>query len=246
MRSRDGDDQEYVVSVDLSICVNVKKGGYRPKSAFLLTSCLNQFNVEGKIVLDLGCGETGIIAHYALARGAKKVIGVDIDPSAIAHANRASLASCKIMWVVSDLFGNLGKRKLDMIITNPPQMPMSDVDRTRLLDWHDTSGPTGRELILKTLEEGRSFLNPHGEIFLLVFDFLGVKKSFNSSPSLFEIAESLGYSCEVLENYSRMVRLGGQTAKNLAWINEVYPRYEFRRRGGNISYGVSVVRLKIQ
>lgn len=41
--------------------------------------------VKGKLVVDLGCG-SGILALAALAMGAKKVIGIDIDTEAITHA----------------------------------------------------------------------------------------------------------------------------------------------------------------
>lgn len=41
--------------------------------------------VQGKNVLDLGCG-SGVLALCAAAQGANSVVGIDIDPAAIEHA----------------------------------------------------------------------------------------------------------------------------------------------------------------
>ena len=43
--------------------------------------------VKDKSILDIGCG-SGILALSALLLGAKSAIGVDIDPEAIAHAQK--------------------------------------------------------------------------------------------------------------------------------------------------------------
>lgn len=40
--------------------------------------------VEGKVVVDLGCG-SGVLGLFALQLGAKKVYGLDIDPNALEH-----------------------------------------------------------------------------------------------------------------------------------------------------------------
>lgn len=57
---------------------------------------LEQADLEGKTVVDFGCG-SGILAIAALKLGAKKVIGIDIDPQAIeasqANAQRNEVAS---------------------------------------------------------------------------------------------------------------------------------------------------------
>lgn len=210
----------------------------------MLTSSLNQFDFVHKKILDLGCGETGILAHYALARKASRVVGVDIDPSAISHAKNCSSKSHDVTWVVSDLFKNLCHNRFDIILTNPPQLPMSDKDRMTLIDWHDASGSSGRELIERLLHDAISYLEPGGEIFLLAFDFLGINESYNHSPSLSDVSRKLGYSVSVIETVSKQIRPGGKTEKSLPWIKQVYPRYTFQVNELGIHFKMSIVRFK--
>lgn len=55
--------------------------GTHPTTALCL-EWLESLNLDGKTVIDFGCG-SGILAIAALKLGAKKVIGIDIDPQAI-------------------------------------------------------------------------------------------------------------------------------------------------------------------
>lgn len=55
--------------------------GTHPTTALCLR-WLDQAQVEGKVVVDFGCG-SGILAIAALKLGAKRVIGIDIDPQAL-------------------------------------------------------------------------------------------------------------------------------------------------------------------
>lgn len=234
----------FIVSKTFDLCIKVKKNGYVPKSAFLLTSSLNQFDFAHKKVLDLGCGETGILAHYALARKASRVVGLDIDPSAIAHVKNCSSKSSEATWIVSDLFNNLSHDRFNVILANPPQLPMSDEDRMTLIDWHDASGSGGRELIERLLLEAIKYLEPSGEIFMLTFDFLGIIESYNHLPSLSHISRELGYSISVIETFSKPIRLGGKTEQNLPWIRKVYPRYVFQISELGIHFKMSIVHFK--
>lgn len=55
--------------------------GTHPTTALCLT-WLDGLNLQGKTVVDFGCG-SGILSLAALKLGAKKVIGIDIDPQAL-------------------------------------------------------------------------------------------------------------------------------------------------------------------
>jgi len=61
-------------------------------------------DVEGKTVLDLGCG-TGMLALGAALRGPERVVGVDIDPAPLGTArdNERKVASTtSVSWVRAD------------------------------------------------------------------------------------------------------------------------------------------------
>ncbi len=79
-------------------------------------------------VVDLGTG-TGRLAIGAVLMGAEEVIGVDVDPRAIAIAvENAAKVRVQVEWIVGDI-ETLGKR-FDTVVMNPPygtRSPHKDV-----------------------------------------------------------------------------------------------------------------------
>ncbi len=77
-------------------------------------------NIIGKTVLDLGCG-TGRLALGAAFLGAKEVVGVDIDKTAIRtalkNAEKLGLKD-KVQWIIADIDAVHGK--FDTVLQNPP------------------------------------------------------------------------------------------------------------------------------
>jgi putative methylase len=77
-------------------------------------------DIVGKDVLDLGCG-TGRLALGAAFLGAKNVVGVDIDRTAVAiaseNARSKGLAPCT-NWITADIDAVVGK--FDTVLENPP------------------------------------------------------------------------------------------------------------------------------
>jgi len=77
-------------------------------------------DVIGKTVLDLGCG-TGRLALAASYLGAKFVVGVDIDKTAIKTAAENSekvRVKSNVQWVVGDVAAITGS--FDTVLMNPP------------------------------------------------------------------------------------------------------------------------------
>ena len=76
-------------------------------------------DIDGKKVLDLGCG-TGRLSIGASIIGAKDVVGIDIDQLAIFQAkkNQKNVNVPKIQWIISDIMTIRGK--FDTVIQNPP------------------------------------------------------------------------------------------------------------------------------
>lgn len=77
-------------------------------------------DIIDKKVLDLGCG-TGRLALGAAFLGAKQVIGVDIDKTAVRVAFKNSEKTGlknRVQWIVADIGAVHGK--FDTVIQNPP------------------------------------------------------------------------------------------------------------------------------
>lgn len=75
-------------------------------------------DLEGKRVVDLGCG-TGIFAIGAALLGAREVVGVDVDDTSleVARASAARLGA-RVEWVASDVAAWRGAA--DTVVMNPP------------------------------------------------------------------------------------------------------------------------------
>ncbi|MBN1109305.1 MAG: 50S ribosomal protein L11 methyltransferase [Methanomassiliicoccales archaeon] len=87
-------------------------------AADLLFEALARGDVEGKSVLDLGCG-TGVLGIGASLLGAKRVLGVDRDPQAIEQARANALrvgASVEFQEMGVDEM----REGMDTVIMNPP------------------------------------------------------------------------------------------------------------------------------
>lgn len=75
-------------------------------------------DIAGNGVIDLGTG-TGRLAIGAAFLGAERVVGVDIDPTAIAFAREnARAVDVEVEWVVDDLQAVQGT--FDTVVMNPP------------------------------------------------------------------------------------------------------------------------------
>ncbi|MFA5333402.1 MAG: METTL5 family protein [Candidatus Nanoarchaeia archaeon] len=88
-------------------------------AADLLWTAYMNDDLTTKTIIDAGCGN-GILGIGALMLGAKKVIFIDIDPSAIKATNETlrELKLNNFEVVNSNIFDYNGKA--DVLITNPP------------------------------------------------------------------------------------------------------------------------------
>lgn len=75
-------------------------------------------DVEGKRVVDLGCG-TGVFAIGAALLGAAEVVGVEVDAAALALAREhAARLKAAVAWVEQDVAAWDGRA--DTVVMNPP------------------------------------------------------------------------------------------------------------------------------
>ncbi len=136
---------------------------YEPaEDTFLLISALQKMDLEGKDILEIGTG-SGIVALF-LAKSAKKVLAIDINPEAVKCAKEnAELNGIKnAEFLESDLFENV-KEKFDLIVFNPPYLPDEKISKDVALD----GGKDGRKVIERFLKDAPKFLKSRGKIILL-------------------------------------------------------------------------------
>lgn len=87
-------------------------------AADVLFTAFSFGDVEGKKVVDLGCG-SGILSIGAALLGAEKVTGIDVDPMALEDArHNIDLAGVEVELKCMDI-GELDMRA-DTVIMNPP------------------------------------------------------------------------------------------------------------------------------
>jgi len=90
-------------------------------AARILTLAAYTYNdIEGKTVYDLGCG-AGRLAIGAALLGARQVVGIDVDPTAIRMAKR-NVARLKLRETVDLIAGDIAALDgfCDVVIQNPP------------------------------------------------------------------------------------------------------------------------------
>ncbi|QYN41716.1 50S ribosomal protein L11 methyltransferase [Gilliamella sp. ESL0443] len=122
--------------------------GTHPTTALCLT-WLDSLDLNNKIVIDYGCG-SGILAIAALKLGAKRVIGVDIDPQAIqasrANAERNNVSEKIELYLAKDLPKNL---QADVVVANILAGPLKELE-PQINNLVKTNGKLGLSGILAT------------------------------------------------------------------------------------------------
>ncbi|UAB70151.1 50S ribosomal protein L11 methyltransferase [Vibrio sp. SCSIO 43132] len=100
--------------------------GTHPTTSLCL-EWLDGLDLEGKTVIDFGCG-SGILAIAAIKLGASKVIGIDIDPQAIqasrANAERNGVAEQLELFLPQDQPDNL---VADVVVANILAGPLREL-----------------------------------------------------------------------------------------------------------------------
>ncbi|MCQ2387620.1 MAG: peptide chain release factor N(5)-glutamine methyltransferase [Clostridia bacterium] len=110
----------YKIKVDESVLIP------RPETELLVENGLKLINGESE-VLDL-CTGSGAIAIAINKESKAKVVASDISLDALNKAKEnAKINNAEVEFIESDLFDNLGNRKFDVIISNPPYIKSEDI-----------------------------------------------------------------------------------------------------------------------
>ena len=104
------------------LTIEVAAGVFHPRFFFttkLLWKYLSGKKIEGKKVLELGCG-SGWLSLEASRKGAS-VTAVDINPTAVQMLKKNALKNgVKLEVMASNLFSSIQGRKFDLVLINPP------------------------------------------------------------------------------------------------------------------------------
>ena len=195
--------------------------GYIPKSGLCFYDILNKYSLN-KSVLDLGCGEMGIISLFAIEGGAQMVTAVDIDSGCVSWLSH--IKKCysldKLQVFKSDMFQDV-KSLYDIIVSNPPIMPMEQMTDKNI---HDSGGYDGRLYLYKIIKEAFCHLNKNGCLYLSAFSFLGTDTRTGYQESLKEYTLNLGYnSFNVVKNIIKPLSEKSVTYNQLPYIRKIYP-----------------------
>lgn len=138
----------------------------RFRSSISFAKYISRQICEDKIVFDIGCGP-GNLGILAALNGAKKVISVDINPSAVENTkeNVTRLKLGKIIDVrEGSVFDPVGQEKADVILFHPPfHHEKISANHTRLMNSVSTDDFNVLDKFFKNLND---HLNPEGKVYL--------------------------------------------------------------------------------
>ena len=141
--------------------------------------------------LDMGCG-SGILAIVLAKLGAGKVVAVDSNPRAtkLAEENAAlNNVSSRVTALTSNMFSALGENRFDLIVSNPPSLPITPHGK-RLP--HFFAGEDGRDFVDELIAKSLDFLNEGG-----ILEF--VNTSLISIEKTKQMLKQRGFHTEILD-----------------------------------------------
>ncbi|MBU2477172.1 methyltransferase [Candidatus Micrarchaeota archaeon] len=144
---------------------------FADESDFLVNNLIVDKNDE---VLDV-CTGSGIQA-ICCAEKSGKVIAVDVNKRALSFAGfntKLNNLEGQIELIHSDLFAKIPKKKFDLIVSNPPFIPVPNEKNWFL---HGSAGYDGLKIVKRILKESKKYLKPKGKLQIITHSFGAAKK----------------------------------------------------------------------
>jgi release factor glutamine methyltransferase len=123
-------------------------------------------------IVDAGCGSGAIAVTLQIETGAL-VLGTDISAAALAvAADNGRRLGARVEWAQCDLLSAIAGASVDMIVSNPPYVPLGDRAglQREVRDYEPEvalfAGPTGFEIYEKLVADAARVLRPGGWLVL--------------------------------------------------------------------------------
>ncbi|MEO0530836.1 MAG: peptide chain release factor N(5)-glutamine methyltransferase [Planctomycetota bacterium] len=182
----------------------------RPETELLVVTALDRLkerSIDAPMIADVGTGTGAIAIAIAKHCEAAKVIAIDVEPRAVALANKNAEThgvSERVYATESDLFARLkASRTFDLIVSNPPYVTTNElIDLEPTVRDHEPhlaldGGPEGTDVIQRVLAEAPKRLNEGGELLIEI------------SPMIAERVESLVQNTPGLDFVAHLKDLAG-------------------------------------
>ena len=139
----------------------------RPETE-LLVETIVKLNPQPGILIDIGTGSGAIAITLALELD-RRFIATDLSFAAIevAKANAVRLGA-QVDFLTTDLFRSIASESADIIVSNPPYVPLADRDslQREVRDWEPSlalfGGASGLCVYQRLIPEARRVLKPGG------------------------------------------------------------------------------------
>ncbi len=116
----------------------------------------------GRDVLDLGCGGGVVGISLAVADPSRRVVGADLCGEAVAAAwFNAVLNAVAYSAFQGDLYAPVGERRFDLILADPPAVPVPDELSSPV---YGNGGTSGDRLMRRIVQEAAPVLRPGGRL----------------------------------------------------------------------------------
>ncbi len=134
--------------------------------------------VTGRVALDLGAG-SGILAIVLARQGYERVIATDANLDAVKLTKlnaRLNHVSGYLTSLAGDLFMPVSGQKVDVIVCNPPQLPMPQPSTDSKASFY-YAGAEGRVILDQLISQASDFLNPGGVLALVTTSLVNIERT---------------------------------------------------------------------
>ncbi len=179
-------------------------------------------NIEHHSALEVGCGNgliTAALAHHC--KGLREIFSIDINFGAVSRTRRNVFSSLDFIanpsqpttyFICGPFQPDLIARKFDLVVCNPPYIPIPTQQRrahTEGSDFYQAVG--GTDLMRHVLQSTPQILTNEGQLLIMTSN-LSRAEFVSSVPSAYSIAKPVGNGISVVFDVEAVLN-------NADWLN---------------------------